>query len=238
MLSWVSFRSAFMRHPDRPSTSGLNPPNVSKPSATHLAEERLGSSISKWLTATEELEFVISEANARVRQRLVELQASIILAQDNLSPDNTAAQLALKRIIESAEKYHQVAHQFKGIVEHVVCVAALVRLLTKILDTLRLREPASILELPLQATNAVSAQERSWVAVQLAQLKLEVEQMDSRPNAVSGQRVTACVATLGAVFIRLSQQASDISGEICLLAAVIDKFDQDLAFAQLIAPAR
>ena len=192
----------------------------------HLDIEILGTSISKWLKATTEMELVTSEADTRVRQKVATLQASIIQSQDNLSQANTVGQRALARKIDCAERFHQKACHFSRMVHDVMCAATLARLLAKILEARRQREPASFFEPMPQVAHENPFQDRLWMATQLANLKLELEQLDNQFGDVSVSQVSACAANLNAVMKLLLQQSRKIDSELRHLVTEINELDQ------------
>jgi hypothetical protein len=201
---------------------------AANPSQDQLDTKMLGTSISKWLKATAEMERVTSEANTRVRQQVAMLQASIIQSQDTLSPDNAVGQRALARKIDCAERYHQTACHFSQVAHDVMCAASSARQLAKILDACRQREPASFFESMPQVANESPRQDRLWMANQLANLKLELEELDNKADDASISQLSACAATLNAVMKALIQRSNKISEELCTLATEINDIDQTI----------
>ena len=208
-------------------------PKQDSSSATHPAPDQLdikmlGTSISKWLKATAEMERVTSEANTRVRQQVAALQASIIQSQDSLSPDNTVGQRALARKIDCAERFHQTACHFSQVAHDVMCAASSARQLAKILDAFRQREPASFFESMPQVANENPREDRLWMANQLANLKLELEGLDNQADDASISQVSASAAILKAVMKALIQRSNKISNELRTLATEINDLDQTI----------
>lgn len=198
------------------------------PALDELDIKMLGTSISTWLKATEEMERVTSEANTRVRQQVAMLQASIIQSQDTLSPDNTVGQRALARKIDCAERFHQTACHFSQVAHDVMCAASLARQLAKILDVCRQRETASFFESMPQTTNENPLQDRLWMADQLANLKLDLKGLDNKGGDASASQVSACAATFNAVLKALIQRSNKISNELRTLVTEINDLDQTI----------
>lgn len=188
--------------------------------------EHASTALSRWREETGKVEAFICAANTRVAKQLADIQASIILAQDNLSDDDELGRQALKRKTDCAEKYHRAVCQFNRLADNALCLTALTPQLIKIIELQTPRDVASIMNMASACAPVAASGKQTWITQQLMRIRRELVQGETRPEHIPAHQLSACVASLNAVVKLLTQHIDEVGRELHQLAVVIDELDR------------
>lgn len=184
------------------------------------------ASVVKWLNATVQAELDISNASAGVDQQVRALQASILLAQDHLSPENLAGHAALATKTNYAEQLNRVAHRLAKVIVPMKFISAASRRLADLLTTVCLREPTAFSRPVVMSAQAPLDQRPASLTRDMATLKQHVDELENRANEISIGQVWEGITSLEQLMTRILQQTTEIMHELHQLTVTIGELDK------------